>query len=83
MSRSRGISKLGGREQIMEWKFPMRMTIRCFKCGKVYDVAFNSEERHEFTCPACGEVEFYNLGAMREKAAAIIANRMRKPSGGK
>ena len=54
----------------MELRFPIPMTIRCFKCGKVYDVAFTSEEWHEFPCPACGEVEVYDLGALREKFAA-------------
>ena len=67
----------------MEWHFPMPMTIRCFKCGKVFEVAFTSEERHEFPCPACGEVEVYNLGALREKAAAIIAKKIHKPGGGR
>jgi len=57
----------------------MPMTIRCFKCGKVFEVAFTSEERHEFSCPACGEVEVYDLGAMRENVAAVIAKRIRKP----
>jgi len=65
----------------MEWNFPMPMTIRCFKCGKVYDVTFTSEERHEFPCPACGKVEVYNLRAMGEKGAAADAKRIRKSSG--
>jgi predicted RNA-binding Zn-ribbon protein involved in translation (DUF1610 family) len=64
-----------------DWSFPMPMTIRCFKCGKVFEVAFRSEERHEFPCPACGEIEVYDLGAMREKAAAAYAKMLRKPSG--
>jgi hypothetical protein len=34
----------------MELHFPMPVTIRCFKCGKVFEVAFTSEERHEFPC---------------------------------
>ena len=67
----------------MEWRFPMAMTIRCFKCGKVFEVAFISEERHEFPCPACGEVEVYDLGAMREKALAAMSKKMRKSAGGK
>ena len=65
----------------LEWQFPMPMTIRCFKCGKVYEVVFTSEERHEFPCPACGEVEVYDLGAMREKVAAAYANKIRKSGG--
>jgi len=67
----------------MEWQFPMPMTIRCFKCGNVFEVAFTSEERHEFPCPGCGEVEVYDLGAMKEKAAAVYAKMIRKQSGGR
>ena len=55
----------------------MPMTIRCFKCGEVFEVAFTSEERHEFPCPACGKVEVYDLSALREKAAAY-AKKLRK-----
>ena len=68
-------SALGGRERIMEshFNFPMPLTIRCFKCGKVFEVALTSEERHEFPCPGCGEVEVYDLGAMIEKVAATQA----------
>ncbi len=42
---------------VMELHFPTPMTIRCFKCSKVFEVAFTSEERREFPCPVCGEVE--------------------------
>jgi len=63
------------------FNFPMPLTIRCFKCGKVFEVALTSEERHEFSCPACGEVEVYNLGAMKEKAAAAYAKIIRKSGG--
>ena len=64
-------------------RFPIPMTIRYYKCGKVYEVAFTSEERHEFSCPACGEVDVYDLGAMREKVAAVYAKRIRKSIGGR
>lgn len=67
----------------MELRFPMPMTIRCFKCGKVYDVAFTSEERHEFSCPACGEIEVYNLSTLREKFTAANAKMIRKSGGHK
>ena len=80
------LSTLGGTgAHIMEldWSFPMPMTIRCYKCGKVYEVAFTSEERHEFSCPACGEVEVYDLGAMREKALAVMSKMIRKSGGGR
>ena len=66
----------------MEWKFPMPMTIRCFKCGKVFEVAFTSEERHEFPCPACGEIEVYDLGAVAKKAEEHYKKTFRKSRGG-
>ncbi|MGH7970185.1 MAG: hypothetical protein ACREIC_15800 [Limisphaerales bacterium] len=54
----------------MNLHFPMPMTIRCYRCGKVYDVVFRSEEHHDFPCPACGKVEVYDLGALKAKAMA-------------
>jgi predicted RNA-binding Zn-ribbon protein involved in translation (DUF1610 family) len=65
----------------MELHFPMPMTIRCFKCGKVFEVAFTSEEQHEFPCPACGAVEVYDLGALRAKLVAANAKVLRKSFG--
>jgi predicted RNA-binding Zn-ribbon protein involved in translation (DUF1610 family) len=59
----------------------MAMTIRCFKCGNVFEVSLRSEKRHEFPCPACGEVEVYDLGVMKAKAAAAQAKMIRKASG--
>lgn len=67
----------------LKWQFPMPMTIRCFKCGKVFEAALTSEERHEFPCPACGEVEVYDLGAMREKVLAAMSKNFRKSTGGR
>jgi hypothetical protein len=55
---------------LVELRFPISMTIRCYQCGKVYDAVLSSEERHEFPCPACGKVEVYDLGALKEKAIA-------------
>jgi len=66
-----------------DWSFPMPMTIHCFKCGKVYEVAFTSEKRHEFSCPACGQVEVYDLSAMREIALAAMSKQFRKSGGGR
>lgn len=60
------------------FNFPMPLTIRCFKCGKVFEVALTGEERHEFSCPGCGEIEVYDLGAMMEKVAATQAKMIRK-----
>lgn len=51
----------------MELHFPMPLTIRCYQCGKVYDVALTSEEPQEFPCPACGKLEVFAVGALKEK----------------
>ena len=67
----------------LEWHFPMPMTIRCYQCGKVYEVVLVSEERHEFPCPACGKVEVYHLSALKEKATAAYAKILRKMSRGR
>lgn len=56
----------------------MPMTIRCYDCGKVYEVVFTSEERHNFPCPACGKVEVYALRALKEKVAAANERIIRK-----
>jgi phage FluMu protein Com len=59
------------------WKFPMPMTIRCYRCGKVYEAVLTSEAPHEFPCPVCGKVEVYDLGAMKEKVMAGMGKRSR------
>ena len=61
-----------------ELRFPMPMTIRCYQCGKVYDVVLTSEQLHECPCPACGKVEVYHLDALKEKVIAANAKRIRK-----
>jgi len=67
----------------MRLRFPMPMTIRCYQCGKVYDVIFTNDEVHEFHCPACGKVEVYHLSAFYEKMMAACAKMIRKMSGGR
>lgn len=62
----------------MSFQLPMPMTIRCYQCGKVYEAVLTSDEPHEFPCPACGKIEVYALGALREKAAAVEAKLIRK-----
>jgi predicted RNA-binding Zn-ribbon protein involved in translation (DUF1610 family) len=54
----------------MELHFPMPMTIRCYGCGKVFDIVLTSEDSHEYPCPACGKVEIFGLGALKEKVVA-------------
>ena len=55
---------------LMEWQFPMAMTIRCYECGKVFEVVLTSKESHDFPCPACGKGEVFDLGAWERKAIA-------------
>ena len=54
----------------MNWRFPMTMTIRCYECGKVFDVAIVDKESHDYPCPACGKVEVFDLGFWERKATA-------------
>lgn len=65
----------------MDLQFPMPMTIRCYQCGKVFGVVVTSEELHEFRCPACGRIEPFDLGALKEKALAASAKIIRKQGG--
>ena len=62
---------------LMEWHFPMPMTIRCYECGKVFDVVLTSSDLHNFPCPACGKVETFDLGSWAEKAMAKMSRKMR------
>lgn len=46
----------------MPWRFPMPMTIRCYACGKVFEVLLPDKDSHDYPCPACGKVEVFDLG---------------------
>ncbi len=61
----------------MEWTFPMPMTIRCYDCGKVFDVVLASEAPHDFPCPACGKIEVFDLGILKQKAIARMTKKSR------
>ena len=67
----------------MVLKFPAPMTIRCYQCGKVYEVVLTSEEPQEFHCPDCGKIEVYDLSALRKKATAAYEKLIRKMSRGR
>jgi phage FluMu protein Com len=64
------------------FQFPMDLTIRCYQCGKVFDVAVTSRDPHEFPCPVCGKVEVFDLGEMERKAIAK-QEKMSRQSGGR
>jgi predicted RNA-binding Zn-ribbon protein involved in translation (DUF1610 family) len=61
----------------------MPMTIRCYACGKVFDVLLTDKEPHDYPCPACGKVEVFDLGFWEKKAAAYNAKRLGKLGGGR
>ena len=63
---------------LMEWRFPMPMTIRCYECGKVFDVVLIDKDPHNYPCPACGKVEAFDLGAWEKKAIAYDQRMIRK-----
>ncbi len=62
----------------LAFRFPMPMTIRCYECGKVFDVVLSSRAPHDFPCPACGKVEVFDLGQWERKAIAWNAKMFRK-----
>jgi len=66
----------------MEPQFPLPMTIRCYKCGKVFDVMIPDKEPHEYPCPACGKNEMFDLGAWEKKAIAHTEKITKKMRGG-
>ena len=67
----------------MEWRFPMSMTIRCYDCGKVFDVVLTSRESHDFPCPGCGKVEVFDLGGWERRMIAWNHKMFRKAGGGR
>ncbi len=54
----------------LPWRFPMPMTLRCYACGKMFDVLLPDKEPHDYPCPACGKVEGFDLGSWEKKAIA-------------
>jgi hypothetical protein len=64
-------------------KFPMAMLIRCYGCGKVFDVMIPNLEPHDYPCPACGRIEPVDLSAVQRKAIAWQSKMIRKQSGGR
>ena len=55
------------------------MTIRCYGCGKVFEVRLLSDDLHEFPCPACGKVEVFDLGALKQRVTEIIRKKGNRP----
>jgi hypothetical protein len=70
-------------KMLMEWRFPMTMTIRCYDCGTVFDVVLAGKDSRDCPCPACGRVEVIDLGAWEKKAIAWNAKMTRKFGGGR
>jgi len=66
----------------MDWKFPMAMTIRCYQCGKVFDIAIVDKETHQYPCPACGRAEVIDVSAWERKITAHNEKMGRKMRGG-
>lgn len=58
------------------------MTIRCYDCGKVFEVMIADTESHEYPRPACGRREIFDLGAWEKKAIAYTEKMTKKVRGG-
>jgi rRNA maturation endonuclease Nob1 len=63
-------------------EFPMAMLIRCYGCGKVFDVLIPGMEPHDCPCPGCGRIEVVDLGSVQRKAIAWQSKMIRKQGGG-
>jgi predicted RNA-binding Zn-ribbon protein involved in translation (DUF1610 family) len=68
---------------MIENRFPMPFTIRCYACGKVFDVLLPDKQSHEYPCPVCGKVEVFDLGAWERRAIAWNERMLRKSRGGR
>jgi hypothetical protein len=68
---------------VMEWHFPLTLTIRCYDCGNVFDVVVAGKESHDYPCPTCGKIEVFDLGLWEKKAIAWQTKMMRKRGGGR
>jgi phage FluMu protein Com len=62
----------------LPFDFPMNLTIRCYECGKVFEVLVASRAPHDFPCPACGKIEVFDLGEWERKAIAWQEKMFRK-----
>ena len=66
-SFSKGILRIEippGKKTSFLSEFPKTMLIYCNGCGKHFDIVINSKGSHDYTCPACGKVQAFDLEAL-------------------
>jgi hypothetical protein len=44
-------------------EFPISMLIYCNGCGKHFDIVITGKGSHDYTCPACGKIQAFDLEA--------------------
>jgi predicted RNA-binding Zn-ribbon protein involved in translation (DUF1610 family) len=61
--------------------FPMSMTLRCYACGKAFEVLLVDKHSRGYPCPACGKVEVFGLGEWEKMATVWNEKNFKKMRG--
>ena|SRR5215469_2876334 len=62
-------------------EFPKTMLIYCNGCGKHFDIVIASKGPHDYTCPACGKVQVFDLEALIKQVMVQYKNKTGKKRG--
>lgn len=57
------------------------MTIRCYACGKPFDLVLAGKDSQKHPCPACGQAHFFDPGAFEKKAVEHTRKMIKKTIG--
>ena len=55
-------------------EFPKSMLIYCDSCGKHFDIVITGKGPADYTCPACGKVQVFDLDALVKQVTAQSKN---------
>ena len=67
---------------LSEPKLPVSMMIYCKECGKHFDIVVTTKGSKEYWCPACGEVQTFDLEDFVNRAVEQCGKMLGKPSRG-
>lgn len=70
----------GGKSSLLD-VFPQPMLIYCNGCGKHFDIVITGKGPHDYTCPACGKVQAFDLEALVNQVMEQCKNISRKKRG--